>query len=100
MEILDLTIRQLMDRIGMTYAGADSLIQRMKRKGLAKNHTTIANVRGGRKNVYRLAMTPEEYLRDEQQKNQKVTPPAVFFNNPFNLSGAIDARYNMETLYD
>jgi hypothetical protein len=99
-EILDLTIRQLMDRIGMTYAGADSLVQRMKRKGLAKNHTTIANVRGGRKNVYRLAMTPEEYLRDEQQKNQKVTPPAVFFNNPFNLSGAIDARYNMETLYD
>lgn len=100
MEILDLTIRQLMDRIGMTYAGADSLIQRMKRKGLAKNHTTIANVRGGRKNVYRLTTSPEEYIREERQKKEKVVVPAVFFNNPFNLCGAIDARYNMETLYD
>lgn len=100
MEILDLTIRQLMDRTGLTYAGADSLVQRMKRKGLAKNHTTIANVRGGRKNVYRLTTAPEEYLQEERQKKEKVVVPVAFFNNPFNLLGAIDARYNMETLYD
>jgi hypothetical protein len=90
------TIRTLMARMGMTYPGASSLIRRMKKHGFAefvdalplnmKNTTTKVF-------VYELFIDPEDYLRGIRTPKVKV-PKSTYYNNPFKLKGAVDARYN------
>jgi hypothetical protein len=43
--------------------------------------------------VYELLMDPEDYLRGIRTPKIKV-PKSGFYNNPFGLRGAKDARYN------
>ena len=39
-------------------------------------------------------MDPDQYLEEERNKVKSPPPPDGFYNNPFNLKDAKDARYN------
>lgn len=89
------TIRSLMVKTGKTHAAAASLMRRMVRDGLAEladelplspqNPTTKIH-------VYELHIEPEQYISGIRAKQIKLPKPG-FYNNPFNLKGAEDARY-------
>jgi hypothetical protein len=89
------TIRSLMAKTGKTHAAAASLMRRMVKDGLAElveamplsaqNPTTKIH-------VYELHIEPEEYISGARAKKVKL-PKLGFYNNPFNLKGAEDARY-------
>jgi len=93
MKIYEFTIRTLMLKVGMTYEGAYSLVSRMRRKGLVKD---LGLTKIGAKNakLYGLLMEPKKYLKEEGNKIKSPPPPDGFYNNPFNLKDAKDARYN------
>ena len=90
------TIRSLAARIGKTHAAAASLMRRMVKDGLAEFVSAQPINPQNTKTkvyVYALAMDPERYISGV--RSAKVKPPkSGFFNNPFNMRGAVDARYN------
>ena len=88
------TVRSLMEKVDMTYTHAYGVIRRMRDKNLITDikKTDIAGSFNAKS--YGLLMDPVEFLKEERAQNQSPQPPAGFFNNPFNLKGAKDARYN------
>jgi hypothetical protein len=89
------TIRTLMARMGMTHAGAASLIRRMRKHGFAEFVETITLGGPTSKNkafVYELLVDPEEYLRGTRSTMVKI-PKSGFYNNPFNLKEAKNERH-------
>jgi hypothetical protein len=89
------TIRSLMVKTGKTHAAAASLMRRMVRDKLAElaevlpispaNPTTKVY-------VYELHIEPEQYISGARATQVKPPKPG-FYNNPFKLKGAVDARY-------
>ena len=88
-----LTLKEVMVRVNLSYNGTTSLVRRMRNKGLAKPIDSI-KVKYGEIKIYHFAMSPEQYLFEERQERKAPELPIGFFNNPFNLKGAVDARYN------
>lgn len=87
------TIRMLMLKVDMSYEGAYSLLTRMRRKGLVKDFgITTDGTRNAK--LFGLLMDPDQYLEEERNKVKSPPPPDGFYNNPFNLKDAKDARYN------
>ena len=89
------TVRLLMDKMDLSYDHTYGLIRRMRDKGLIediKKTNRIGVVPNAKR--YGLLMDPVEFVREEREQNPSPPPPAAFFNNPFNLKGAKDARYN------
>ena len=88
------TVRSLMEKVDMTYTHAYGVIRRMREKNLITDikKTDITGSFNAKR--YGLLMDPVEFVRQEREQNQSPPPPAGFFNNPFNLKGAKDARYN------
>jgi hypothetical protein len=88
------TVRSLMERTDLTYTQAYGVIRRMREKSLITDikKTDIAGSFNAKR--YGLLMDPVEFLKEERKQNQSLPPPPTFFNNPFNLKGAKDARYN------
>jgi hypothetical protein len=88
------TVRSLMERTDLTYTQAYGVIRRMREKSLITDikKTDIAGSFNAKR--YGLLMDPVEFVRQEREQNQSPPPPPTFFNNPFNLKGAKDARYN------
>ena len=89
------TVTSLAARIGKSRPAAASLIRRMVRDGLAE----IAEVlpfsetnRGTKVHVYELFIDPERYM-DGMRLPEPRIPKSTFYNNPFKLKGAMDARY-------
>jgi hypothetical protein len=87
-----LTLKEVMVRVNLSYNGTTSLVRRMRNKGLAKEVGSI-KVKYGEIKVYGFTISPEEYLFEERQDKKELELPIGFFNNPFNLRGAVDARY-------
>ena len=89
------TIRSLMTKTGKTHAAAASLMRRMVKDKLAElaevlpispaNPTTKVY-------VYELHIEPEQYINGIRATQVKPPKPG-FYNNPFKLKGAVDARY-------
>ena len=89
------TIRSLMAKTGKTHAASASLMRRMVKDGLAElveamplsaqNPTTKIH-------VYELHIEPEQYISGARATQVKPPKPG-FYNNPFKLKGAVDARY-------
>ena len=92
MKFHEFTIRMLMLKVDMSYEGAYSLLTRMRRKGLVKD---LGLTKSGARNakLFGLVMDPHEYLEEERGKVKSPPPPDSFYNNPFNLKDAKDARY-------
>jgi hypothetical protein len=92
-KVYEFTIRTLMLKVDMTYEGAYSLVTRMRKKGLVKD---LGMTTMGSKNakLYGLLMEPKQYLKEERNKTPSAPPPVGFYNNPFDLKDAKDARYN------
>jgi adenylosuccinate lyase len=88
------TIRALMEKVNMTYTHAYGVIRRMRDKGLILDVKKTDITGSFNAKQYRLLMDPIEFLKEERKQNQSLPPPPTFFNNPFNLKGAKDARYN------
>ena len=88
-----LTLKEVMVRVNLSYNGTTSLVRRMRNKGLAKEVDAI-KIKYGEIKIYNFAMTPEQYLFEERQQRKAPEIPTGFYNNPFNLKGALDARYN------
>jgi hypothetical protein len=89
------TIRTLAAKMGKTHPSAASLIRRMKRDGLAELAEAMplnAQNTKTKVHVYNLLIDPEEYLNGVRAAKIRV-PKSGFFNNPFKLKGAVDARY-------
>lgn len=86
-----LTIKQLMERVNLSYNGTTSLIRRMRLKGVAKEVDAI-KVKYGELKIYGFSVSPEQFLFEERQERKAPELPIGFFNNPFNLTGAIDER--------
>jgi len=90
------TVTSLATKIGKSRPAAASLIRRMKRDGFAEvvdelpfspqNPTTKIY-------VYELHIEPEQYMSGIRVTQIK-PPKSGFYNNPFNLKGVVDARYN------
>ena len=78
----------------MTYTHAYGVIRRMRDKGLILDVKKTDITGSFNAKQYRLLMDPIEFLKEERKQNQSLPPPPTFFNNPFNLKGAKDARYN------
>ena len=93
MQIYKYTIRTLMLEVGLSYERSYRLMEKMREKGLVKD---FGLTRIGAKNakVYGFTIMPHDYLEEERSKKKSSAPPPTFYNNPFNLYGAIDARYN------
>ena len=92
------TIRTLAAKIGKSRPAATSLIRRMVRDGLAE----IAEVlpfsetnRGTKIHVYELFIEPERYM-DGMRLPEPRIPQSTYYNNPFKLKGAVDARYTTD----
>jgi hypothetical protein len=66
----------------------------MREKGLVQDVKKVNGVGVMNAKRYGLLMDPVEFVRQEREQNQSPPPPPGFFNNPFNLKGAKDARYN------
>ena len=87
-----MTIKQLMERVNLSYNGAFGLMRRMKAQGLAQEVGSIKSKSSVTK-IYGMKVSPEEYLSNERQQRATIPLPVSFFNNPFNLREARDARY-------
>ena len=88
-----LTLKEVMVRVNLSYNGTTSLVRRMRSKGLAKESGSL-KVGSTIFKIYELKVSPEEYLYNEKQQRVTVPLPIGFFNNPFNLREAKDARYH------
>jgi hypothetical protein len=88
------TVRSLMEKLNMTYTHSYGVIRRMREKGLIEDIKKTDITGSFNAKQYRLLMDPVEFLKEERANNQSPPPPPTFFNNPFNLKGAKDARYN------
>jgi hypothetical protein len=82
-----------MKRVNLTYPGAASLVRRMMKKGFAVLGGTV-NANGSKANLYLFSVIPEDYLRGERNMKLLKPPKSTFYNNPFKLREAKDARYN------
>jgi hypothetical protein len=87
-----LTLKEVMVRVNLSYNGTTSLVRRMRSKGLAKEVGTL-KVGSTLYKIFEMKVSPEEYLFNERQQRIAVQLPVGFFNNPFNLREAKDARY-------
>jgi hypothetical protein len=87
-----LTLKEVMVRVNLSYNGTTSLVRRMRAKGLAREVGTL-KVGSILFKVYEMKVSPEEYLFNERQQRIAIPLPIGFFNNPFNLREARDARY-------
>ena len=88
-----LTLKEVMVRVNLSYNGTTSLVRRMRSKGLARE-VGILKVGSILYKIFEMKVSPEEYLFNERQQKITVPLPVGFFNNPFNLREAKDARYN------
>jgi hypothetical protein len=88
-----LTIKEVMPRVNLSYNGTTSLIRRMKLKGVVREVDAI-KIKYGELKIYGFAIPPEQFLFEERQRRMAPKLPVGFFSNPFNLRGAVDARYN------
>ena len=88
------TVRSLMAKMDLTYDHTYSLIRRMRDKNLIADIKKTNGIGVMNAKRYGLLMDPVEFVRQEREQNQSPPPPPGFFNNPFNLKGAKDARYN------
>ena len=90
------TVTSLATRIGKSRAAATSLIRRMLRDNLAELAEVLPyseTNRGTKVHVYELFIDPERYM-DGMRLPEARIPKSTYYNNPFNLKGAVDARYN------
>jgi hypothetical protein len=87
-----LTIKEVIPRVNLSYNGTTSLIRRMRLKGVAREVDKI-KVKYGELKIYNFAIPPEQFLLEERQRRTVKPLPVGFFSNPFNLRGAVDARY-------
>jgi hypothetical protein len=88
-----LTLKEVMVRVNLSYNGTTSLVRRMRNKGLAREVGAL-KVGSILYKIFEMKVSPEEYLFNERQQRIAVPLPVGFFNNPFNLREAKDARYN------
>jgi hypothetical protein len=88
------TVRSLMERTDLTYTKSYEVIRKMREKGLVQDVKKVNGVGVMNAKRYGLLMDPVQFLREEREQNPASPPPPGFFNNPFNLKGAKDARYN------
>jgi hypothetical protein len=90
------TVTSLAARIGKSRAAATSLIRRMVRDNLAELVEVLPyseTNRGTKIHVYELFIDPERYM-DGMRLPEPRIPKSTYYNNPFKLKGAVDARYN------
>jgi hypothetical protein len=90
------TVTSLSSRIAKSRPAAASLIRRMVRDGLAELVEVLPfSVENPRTkiHVYELFIEPERYM-DGMRLPEPRIPKSTFYNNPFKLKGAVDARYN------
>ena len=88
-----MTIKEVIPRVNLSYNGTTSLIRRMRLKGMAREVDAI-KVKYGELKIYGFAIPPEQFLFEERQRRMAPKLPVGFFSNPFNLRGAVDARYS------
>jgi predicted transcriptional regulator len=88
------TVRSLMEKTDLTYTQVYGVIRRMREKNLITDIKKTNGIGVMNAKRYGLLMDPVEFVRQEREQNQSPPPPPGFFNNPFNLKGAKDARYN------
>jgi hypothetical protein len=89
------TVTSLAARIGKSRPAAASLMRRMVRDGLAELVDVIPiSVENPRTQVhlYELFIEPERYM-DGMRLPEPRIPKSTYYNNPFKLKGAVDARY-------
>jgi hypothetical protein len=90
------TVTSLAARIGKSRPAATSLIRRMLRDNLAELVEVLPysdTNRGTKVHVYELFIAPERYM-DGMRLPEPRIPKSTYYNNPFNLREAQDARYN------
>jgi hypothetical protein len=90
------TVTSLASRIAKSRPAAASLIRRMVRDNLAEISEVLPyseTNRGTKVHVYEFFIDPERYMDGMRLPEPKI-PRSTFYNNPFNLNGAEDARYN------
>jgi hypothetical protein len=89
------TVTSLAARIGKSRPAAASLMRRMVRDGLAELVDVIPiSVENPRTQVhlYELFIEPERYMDGVRLPEPRI-PKSTYYNNPFKLKGAVDARY-------
>ena len=86
------TVRSLMEKIDLTYERTYGLIRRMREKSLIADIKRTNRIWATNAKRYGLLMDPVQFLREEREQNPASPPPPGFFNNPFNLSNAIDLQ--------
>jgi hypothetical protein len=92
------TVTSLASRIAKSRPAATSLIRRMVRDNLAELVEVLPysdTNRGTKVHVYELFIEPERYMDGVRLPEPRV-PQSTFYNNPFKLRGAMDARYRYE----
>jgi hypothetical protein len=90
------TVTSLATKMEKSRPAAASLIRRMVRDGLAELVGVLPyseTNRGTKVHVYELFIEPERYLDGVRLPEPKI-PKSTYYNNPFKLKGAVDARYN------
>ena len=90
------TVTSLAAKIGKSRPAATSLIRRMLRDNLAELAEVLPyseTNRGTKVHVYELFINPERYM-DGMRLPEPRIPKSTYYNNPFNLREAQDARYN------
>ena len=92
------TVTSLAAKIGKSRPAATSLIRRMLRDnlaGLAEVLPYSETNRGTKVHVYELFIDPERYM-DGMRLPEPRIPKSTYYNNPFNLREAQDARYTTD----
>ena len=90
------TVTELAAKMEKSRAAATSLIRRMVRDNLAELVEVLPyseTNRGTKVHVYELFIDPERYI-DGMRLPEARIPKSTYYNNPFKLKGAVDARYN------
>jgi hypothetical protein len=90
------TVTELATKMEKSRPAAASLIRRMVRDGLAELVEVLPyseTNRGTKVHVYELFIEPERYLDGVRLPEPRI-PKSTYYNNPFKLKGAVDARYN------
>jgi len=91
------TVTSLAAKIGKSRAAATSLIRRMIRDNLAELAEVLPceTNRGTKVHVYEFFIDPERYMDGFRLPEPRI-PKSTFYNNPFKLRGAVDARYTTD----
>ena len=91
------TVTSLATRIGKSRPAAASLLRRMVRDELADFVEVLPceTNRGTKVHVYELFIEPERYM-DGMRLPEPRIPQSTYYNNPFKLKGAVDARYTTD----